>query len=155
MNSELAPLSHRIKYLGWILFCAGIVTGVLFAFFNLVINLPVLAIFSSFMETKYFAVFTTNFTDELTLLLLLGGIFMIVFSKERGEEDSIDISEIFFKIRARSIFRAIFYNTLFLIFSILFIFGQGFFWVLVFNLLSIFVIYLIIFELSKRKAMKS
>ncbi|GAB1472987.1 hypothetical protein MASR2M69_04280 [Bacteroidota bacterium] len=155
MKSELAPFPHRIKYIGWTLFCTGIVTGVLFAFFNLVINLPVLAIFSSFMETKYFAVFTTNFTDELTLLLLIGGIFMIVFSKERGEEDSIEVSEVFDRLRAKSMFKAIFYNTLILIFSILFIFGQGFFWVLVLNLLSIFVIYLIIFELSKRKAMRN
>ncbi len=155
MNKELVPFPNSVKYVGWILISAGIILGILFAFFNVIINMPVFAIFSSFLETKYFAVFTTNFTDELTLLLLLGGVFLVVFSREKSEDMSEEKSLFYNKIRTRSLFKALYYNTFMLIFSILFIFGQGFFWVLVINLLSVFILYLFIFEVNKRRPMNN
>ena len=70
MSKDLLPFPFKAKVAGWMLVVLGLILGTLFAFFNLVINLPVLAVFSSFLEEKYFAVFTTNVTDELTLLEL-------------------------------------------------------------------------------------
>ena len=154
MKREFMQFSYRSKIAGFILISAGIILAILFAFFNLVINLPVFAIVSSFLETKYFAFFTTNFTDELTLLLLLGGMFLVVFSKE-VDEDSTELSEVYNQIRFRSMFKAIFYNTLLLLFTIFFVFGQGFFWILVINLISIFVLYTVIFEINKRHLRKT
>ncbi|PKO98745.1 MAG: hypothetical protein CVU13_08465 [Bacteroidetes bacterium HGW-Bacteroidetes-8] len=132
----------------------GLILGSMFAFFNLVINMPVLAVFSSFLEERYFAVFTTNVTDELTLLLILGGMFLIVFSKDRLEEESDELSEKLFELRSKSMFKALYYNTIFLFFSIIFIYGQGFFWVMIFNLLSVFALYLIILGINKRVVTK-
>src|SRR3989339_2046317 len=154
MIKDLAPFPFKAKVAGWMLFIAGLILGTLFAFFNLVINFPVLAIFSSFLEEKYFTVFTTNVTDELTLLLILGGMFLVVFSKDHLEENSQESSEKLFEIRAKSMFKALYYNTILLFFSILFVFGQGFFWVMILNLLSVFVLYLVILAIKKRGTTK-
>jgi len=51
-------------------------------------------------------------------------------------------------------FKALYYNTIFLFFSILFVFGQGFFWVMILNLLSVFVLYLVILAIKKRGTTK-
>ncbi len=154
MSKDLLPFPFKAKVAGWMLVVLGLILGTLFAFFNLVINLPVLAVFSSFLEEKYFAVFTTNVTDELTLLLILGGMFLVVFSKDRIEEDSDELSQQLFNLRSKSMFKAVYYNTIFLFFSIIFIFGQGFFWVMILNLLSVFALYLIILGINKRVARK-
>jgi hypothetical protein len=154
MIKDLAPFPFKAKVAGWMLFIAGLILGTLFAFFNLVINFPVLAIFSSFLEEKYFTVFTTNVTDELTLLLILGGMFLVVFSKDHLEENSQESSEKLFEIRAKSMFKALYYNTILLFFSIIFVFGQGFFWVMILNLLSVFVLYLVILAINKRGTTK-
>lgn len=154
MRKNLSPFPFKAKVAGWISLVLGLILGTMFAFFNLIINLPVLALFSSFLEERYFAVFTTNVTDELTLLLILGGMFLIVFSKDRIEEESDETSEKLFDIKSKSMFKALYYNTLFLLFSIIFIFGQGFFWIMILNLISLFVLYLIILEINKRVAMK-
>ncbi len=154
MSKDLLPFPFKAKVAGWMLVVLGLILGTLFAFFNLVINLPVLAVFSSFLEEKYFALFTTNVTDELTLLLILGGMFLIVFSKDRIEEESDESSQQLFELRSKSMFKAMFFNTIFLFFSIIFIFGQGFFWIMIFNLLSVFALYLIILGINKRVARK-
>jgi uncharacterized membrane protein len=154
MSIDLSPFPFKAKVAGWMSVIAGLILGTLFAFFNLVINFPVLAIFSSFLEEKYFTVFTTNVTDELTLLLILGGMFLVVFSKDRLEEESDHSSKKLFEIKSKSMFKALYYNTIILFFSIIFVFGQGFFWVMILNLLSVFVLYLIILGINKRVATK-
>ncbi|MDP3437305.1 MAG: hypothetical protein Q8S04_08675 [Bacteroidales bacterium] len=154
MSKELSPFPFKAKVAGWMLVVAGLILGTLFAFFNLVINLPVLAVFSSFMESRYFSVFTTNVTDEFTLLLIIGGMFLIVFSKDHREEESYEISAKLFELKSKSMFKALYYNTIVLFFSIIFIYGQGFFWIMVLNLLSVFVLYLIILVIKKREVNK-
>jgi hypothetical protein len=154
MRKYFLPFPFKAKVAGWMSVVLGLILGSMFAFFNLVINMPVLAVFSSFLEERYFAVFTTNVTDELTLLLILGGMFLIVFSKDRLEEESDELSEKLFELRSKSMFKALYYNTIFLFFSIIFIYGQGFFWVMIFNLLSVFALYLIILGINKRVVTK-
>ncbi len=154
MSRDLSPFPYKAKIAGWFLFTTGVILGILFAYFNLVINLPVFAIFSSFLENRYFTVFTTNFTDELVLISLIGGLFLILFSKCRKEEESDEIKTIYETLKAKAIFKALYYNTLIQLLSIVFIFGQGFFWVLVINLISVFILYLLFFEIMKRKILK-
>jgi hypothetical protein len=109
--------------------------------------MPVFAVFSSFMETKTFETFTTNFADELILLLLVCGLGFIVFSKEKVETKNLD------SVRYQAISKAAVTNNIFLLFSILFVYGSGFIAVLVINLFSFSVLYLFIFYFLKKKEM--
>lgn len=61
---------NKFKIPGLILLIAGTVLAILYFSINLRFELPVFAVVSSFMETKLFTTFSTNFADELTMILL-------------------------------------------------------------------------------------
>jgi len=143
MNTYL--LSYRFKIAGWLLILSAAVLTIVYSSFNFKISLPILAIYSSYLETKFFTTFTTNFADELILLLYLSGFFFVVFSKSKHESANVSV------LRNTALFKAVFYNTLFLAFSILFIYGNGFVFVLIINLISTFIFYLCFFNWHKMK----
>lgn len=129
-----------------ILAFVGVLLAVLYTWFDFRLKIPIFAVYSAFLETRMFVTFRTNFSDELTLLTLLTGLALIAFSKEKNEVDGLDL------IRLKAMFRAAMVNTAFLLLSALFIFGSGFVAVLVVNLFSFFIFYLLFFYSGKRKA---
>ncbi len=144
----MSLIPRQFKWLGLILI---VIAGFLYFYFdwyNIRLEVPVFAVYSSFMRTRYFVFSRTNFTDELTLLLALAGFMMIVFSKEKNESDEIKL------VRYKSFVQAVFINSLFMAFSILFIYGSGFIAMLVFNVISVYLIYLIIFAFQRRKSQR-
>lgn len=144
MNKLL--LSYRWKIPGMILSFAGVLLAVMFTWFDFRLKIPVFAVYSAFLETKMFVVFRTNFSDELTMLTLLTGLALIAFSKEKTEMEGFDL------IRMKAMFRAAMVNTAFLFLSLLFIYGSGFMAVLVANLFTFFVLYLLFFYSGKLRA---
>ena len=124
---------------------AGTISAIIYLFFDFKFKIPVFAVYSSFLATKYFTSFKTNFLDELTLLLLISGLALIVFTKERNETEGLD------SFRLRAIFRALIANTVVLLLSVLFVYGSGFFAILVVNIFSLFIFYLLFFYLGKRE----
>jgi len=106
--------------------------------------LPVFAVYSSFLETKYFTSFHTNVADEITVLLLLAGLGLIVLSREKNETEILDL------LRIKALIRSIEANIIMLILAVLFVFGTGFMFAMVFNLISFQVFYLIFFYFFKR-----
>jgi hypothetical protein len=143
MKSYLLPYPWKIPGI-FISFC-GIVMAILYLWFDFRFTLPVFAVFSSFMETKMFVNFNTNFADETILLLLISGFSLIVFSKEKTEYDY------YIPARAKAWTKAIITNNIFLLFSVLFVYGSGFIAILIFNLLTLSLFYLFFFYLLKRK----
>jgi hypothetical protein len=143
MNTYL--LSYHFKIVGWLLILTSVPLTVVYSISNFKISLPVLAIYSSYLETNFFTVFTTNFADELILLLYLSGFFLVVFSKSKHELANASV------LRTVALFKAVFYNTLLLALSILFIYGNGFIFVLLINLFSTFIFYLCFFNWYKMK----
>jgi len=129
-------LPYKYKIPGIILVLAGIVLAIIYFSSNIRFELPVLAVVSSYMETKYFATFKTNFVDESILLLLLGGFSLWVFSREKSDTDEIR------EIRIEALKRAILSDLAFLLFSILFIYGSAFIALVVANLVLPFILYL-------------
>ena len=143
MKNLLLPYSW--KFAGLLLTITGIVFTLLYSLIEFRFTMPVFAVYSSFLETKMFVTFRTQFADELILLLLITGLALIVFSREKTETEEL------IKLRADALVKSILINTLLLILSIVFIYGSGFIYVLVFNLFSIFIIYLAFFYLLRRK----
>ena len=143
MNHFLLP--YKFKWIGAVLIFMGLVELVFYLWFDFRITLPVFAVFSSFLETKMFTSFRTNIADELIMMTLLAGFFLTVFSKEKKE------SEILGKLRAEALSKAVLTNVFVLVFSILFIYGNGFFAILLLNLYSVFIFYLIFLNFLKRK----
>lgn len=144
MKKDIFFLSYKWKAIGWVLILLGTISAIFLIFFDFRFTLPVFAVFSQYMETKIMATFRTNFADELTMLLLLSGFLLVTFSTEKT------INRFSLNNKARAIFKALFYNTLILIFTILFIYGQGFLTMLIINLYSLFILYQVFLYLPKR-----
>jgi hypothetical protein len=143
MKNLLLP--YYFKIFGIVLLLAGIAMAIFYIWFDFRFTIPVFAVYSVFFETKIFEVFRTNFADELTLLVLICGLGLIVFSKQKNEWAGLDF------IRFKALSLAVIANTVFLLLSVIFVYGSGFMGILVINVISLFVFYLIIFLLIKRK----
>ena len=143
MKNLLLP--YYFKIFGIVLLLAGIAMAIFYIWFDFRFTIPVFAVYSVFFETKIFEVFRTNFADELILLVLICGLGLIVFSKQKNEFAGLDF------IRFKALSLAVIANTVFLLLSVIFVYGSGFMGILVINVISLFVFYLIIFLLIKRK----
>ena len=143
MNKFLLPFQWKLA--GIVLTIAGTISALFYSLFDFHYKMPVFAVYSSFLETKTFATFRTNVADEITLILILAGLSLIVFSKEKHEAAGMDA------LRLKALFMALILNILFLLFSILFIFGTGFIAMLVLNIFSFVILYLVFFYGYLRK----
>jgi hypothetical protein len=129
-------LPHRFRWAGMACLLAGMAALVIYQWFDFRIMMPVFAVFSSFLQTKYFTVIQTNAADEIMLLLLLAGLFILSFTKEKNESDEME------KIRSKALFLAFITNTALLAFAVLFLYGNGFLGILFLNLFSPFILYI-------------
>jgi hypothetical protein len=137
--------SYKFKYVGLVLLLSGLLLTLLNQIHRMSIRLPVLAVHSSYIRTKYFAIITTNIFEEITMLCLLAGFLLLVFSKENVE------LEAYKTLREESWKIAIILNSALLAFSILFIYGKGFIAVLILNMFSFFIFYMMVFMIKKAK----
>ncbi|HTX87471.1 MAG TPA: hypothetical protein VMC08_00650 [Bacteroidales bacterium] len=144
MNKFLFP--YPWKWVGAALVLIGLAGLVYYIFFDFQLILPVFAVISSFLETRLFTIVRTNIADELIMVTLLAGFFLLAFSKERKEEERFD------QLRFRAWVRSVQVNSLLLFVSILFFYGNGFLGVLLVNLVSTFIWYLVLFRFLRRKA---
>lgn len=142
MKEYLVP--YRWKFVAYLLILSGLVSAVFYIWFEFRIIVPVFAVWSSFVDTSMFVAFSTNVADELTLLLLFSGLLLLVFCRDKLENDYPDL------IRLKAFARAILLNGAFLLFSILFVYGSGFIVVLVINVYSMLIFYHLFFYLQKR-----
>lgn len=142
-------LPYKCKIPGYALLIAGAVMTYLYFVVNIRLELPVPAIISSFAETKFFTSYKTNVADELLIILLITGFSLIVFSKEKNE--TVQLRE----LRIRSLIRTALTDIFIILFATLFVYGSGFMAIIIMNLFLPFIIYLIFFNVAKRKIMKT
>jgi hypothetical protein len=95
----------------------------------------VFAFYSSFLETKYFSFIENNISEEICAVLLLVSLVFIAFSYEKNELDE------FWNIRFKDLFTALYINIIFILISIIFIFGLAFMKILILNIYSTLIIY--------------
>lgn len=149
-------LSNQFKKIGWILFIPSMILGLLFVIFQFqpkFLDMKVFAILESGIapwEANHgFCVITqTNVIDEIIGILLIISLFLIAFSKEKIEDEFIS------KIRLDSLLWATYINYAILILAILFVYGGSAFWVLVYNIFTILLIFIIRFNWVIRKSKK-
>lgn len=149
-------LSNQFKRIGWILFIPSVILGLLFVIFQFepkFLEIKVFALLESSLAPwdagHGFCVITqTNAIDEIIGILLIVSSFFIAFSKEKTEDEFIS------KIRLESLLWATYVNYAILIITILFVYGGSFFWVLVFNIFTILLFFIIRFNLVIRKTRK-
>jgi len=141
-------LSYKYKITGLIIVVISLALTALYFLAELRFEVPVLAIFSSYVEPRFFAVFKTNFADETIILLLLSGLVMLVLSKEKNERD------VYKQLRTDAMIKSLGVNTVFIFLSVLFVYGSGFIAITIINLFMPFLLYLLFFYLLKKSGVK-
>ena len=140
--------SYKYKNPGILLLIAALILTIYYFLFNFRFSFPVFAVISSYSETKFFWSFSTNFADELILLLFSVGFVLTIFSSEKTEYREYKL------IRRKAIYYTIMAEIGYLIFIILFSFGSAFIALVIINLFLPFVLYLVFFNVMKLKVLR-
>jgi hypothetical protein len=138
-------ISHKYKYPGIAFLLCGLVLLILFLMHRVAITLPVLAVSSSYIQSRYFAIIRTNVYEEITMMCFLAGLLLTTFSKEKTEKEAYKA------MRYESWKASVLINSALLAFSILFIYGKGFAAMLILNMFSIPAIYYVVFLIKKAR----
>ena len=149
-------LPNRCKPIGWflaipsfILMVFAIHFGFAFKFLDYTNN----AVSSRLVDNSFlFNIHSNNFTDEVGGVLLIVGLLMIAFSKEKQEDEWIA------KLRLESLMWAVYVNSIFLILSIIFFYNELFLNIISYNLCTPLILFIIRFNLvmySERRRLKN
>lgn len=103
-------------------------------------NIKIFAIVTTYLETGYFVISQTNVLDELAAVLLMVGISLLSFSKEKKEKDSYEI------LRIKALINALFFTIVFWLAALFFIYGIAIFIVSFFLLFILLATYNLIFR---------
>ncbi|MBS4013613.1 MAG: hypothetical protein KGZ97_07615 [Bacteroidetes bacterium] len=136
---------NQFKRIGWLLFIPGVLFGIVFLIYQSQIsffNIKVFAVAEEpiFGNTNFFSISENNILDEISSLLLIIGALLIAFSKEKSEDEFIS------KIRLESLVWATYINYAILILAIIFVYDMAFLWVLIFNMFTLLIFFLVRFN---------
>ena len=148
-------LPNKYKLFGWILLTIGLIGGIFVIITDYesdILRVQVLAIIieNNFLYPKegysYFKVLTNDIIDELSSVFIIIGGLTVGFTKEKIEDEFI------YKLRKDSLVWALITNYIILMIAILFIYSFTFFDVLVFNMFTPLLFFIIRFNFLKHKA---
>lgn len=142
----------RYKRVGWLILMPTILFGLLHLFYNLEpdflqFNVPAIFIDDFTSNKSKFGFVENNIFNEILGFLFILSSLLVAFSKEKNEDEFIS------KIRLESLVWAVFFNSSILLISNLFIYELSFLWVLIFNMFTLILFFIIRFnwQISKLK----
>ena len=146
-------LPNSYKRLGWLLFFPALILAVAVFFSGyepdwLDVKVPSLfhdelLLFSEEDEAKSFSIFKwseNNIANEIIGVLLLVSCMLLVFARERDEDEMI------MKLRLESLLWAALVNGLLVLFCLFFTYDFTFYFVMVFNLYWLFLLFIVRFH---------
>ena len=144
MTSNLL-LPNKFKIIGWFILIPIVIAGIYLSFTGfdtMPLNAKVFAVLNTeFMsETVYLHFIKTDITQTLVGVLFLIGGLLVSFSKEKIEDEYIA------KIRLSSLLWAVGVNYILLLLCFIFVYGTGFLTVMVYNMFTILIIFIIRFN---------
>jgi hypothetical protein len=141
---------HRFKLIGWIIAIPSIILGLFILiddlrFDFLTVKLPFKYFFadeflSSDDKGNEFSIF--NFTDEIATIGSILGLLLIAFSKVKYEDEYVS------KLRLESLQWAVYVNFFLLIVSTILIHGMAYYSVIVYNMFTPLIFFIIRFYYS-------
>lgn len=145
-------LPNKFKKIGWIIFIPSAIIGLATLIFEyepafLNFNVPAIFIDELFGKIQLFGMVENNILNEILGILVIISSLLVAFSKEKIEDEYIS------KIRLESLVWAVYINYGILLVAFLFIFDFSFFWVMVANMFTVLLFFIIKFnwQISKLK----
>lgn len=137
--------SHKYKPLGWFLFIVGLALGIVlmlneYEYPNWELNVYPLVGENDVFSKPAFEWSINNISDEIASILLIVGGILVAFSKTKDEDEYIS------KIRMESLIWATYVNYIILILTILFVFDLSFFNVLIYNMFTVLLFFMVRFH---------
>lgn len=148
--------SHKFKKFGWFLFGIGLILGIIlllnefdFPDWNMSV-FPLIGENHSVLTQNATMVWSdNNIADELASILLIVGGILVAFSKVKEEDEYIS------KIRMESLIWATYVNYIVLLLTVLFVFDMAFFNVLIYNMFTVLIFFIVRFHYVLYKTKKS
>lgn len=145
---------NQFKRIGWFILVPSTILGILNLFFDFELE---------FLDAKVFYIYSESFlnpgntlgfdsnniTNEIVGILFIIGSIFVAFSRESHEDEFIA------KTRLESLVWATYANYAILIFCFLFFYDFGFFYVMIFNMFTILIFFIIRFYYILYKTNKS
>ncbi len=146
---------HKYKIFGWIILLIGLILGIVLLNFDLDapnLTTKVLALFGSdeiFIMGRENSLFiNNNIADEIASLFIIIGGLLVAFSKIKSEDEYSS------KIRTESLIWATYVNYSILIVSIIFVYNSPFFRIMIYNMFTILLFFILRFHFVLYKTKK-
>ena len=146
---------NKFKRIGWLTLIPSVIIGLLTLIYEyepsfLDFNVPAIFVDELFsVNKKTFRMVTNNILNEILGVLIIISTFLVAFSKEKSEDEYIS------KIRFESLAWAVYFNYAILILTLLFIYDFAFLWVMVFNMFTVLLFFIVRFNWQISKLKKS
>ena len=142
-NKLLLP--NKYKKIGWFIFIPAFIAGIILSITGYEANwlqTKVFAIVNNelFGRSQYFQLVEINITNTTVGILFLVGAILVGFSKEKTEDEFIA------NIRLTSLLWALLVNNILLLMAFVFIYGTTFLSVMVYNMFTIMIIFILRFN---------
>lgn len=140
----------KYKRIGWFILIPTLLFGlftIIFEYEPKFLDVKVFSFFSYnlFKEDIFFGMLNNNILDEILGILMVISSVLVAFSKEVNEDEYIS------KIRLESLVWAVYLNYAILLLAILFVYSLSFLWVMIFNMFTILIFFIIRFNWQVRK----
>jgi len=145
---------NKYKKIGWLILIPSAIIGLItlilvFEPNYLDFNVPAIFIDEFFGDKHFIGIVNNNVLNEILGTLIILSSLLVAFSKEKSEDEYIS------KIRLESLVWAVYLNYAILLISFLFIFDLSFLWVMIFNMFTILLFFIIRFNWQISKLKKS
>ena len=147
-------LPHKYKTVGWFIALPAFVLMILYLYFDFsfkFLDYTAQGARISLDGTLLFTTQSNNFTDEIAGVLLIAGLMMVAFAREKQED------EMTVKIRLEALLWAVFLNSVLIIAAIILVYGTLFLEVMVYNICTPLIIFIARFNYlmyAERKKLK-
>ncbi len=160
MNQKLL-LPNRFKMIGWTILIPATIAGIILTttgyeaeWLNakvLTLFYDEMGIFSDVMIDKFgpFGMIEANITNTLVGVVFLIGGLMVAFSKENHEDEFIA------NLRLSSLLWSVWVNYILLLIAFLLVYGLAFLHIMIYNMFTILIIFIIRFNYILYKSTKS
>ncbi|RYZ26128.1 MAG: hypothetical protein EOO10_16415 [Chitinophagaceae bacterium] len=143
LNRLLLP--NKYKLAGWLILIPATALGIfliLTQFEGIPFRATVFAFYSDeiFGESRAFNFIKTNITNTLVGVMFITGALLVAFSKEKNEDEYIA------QLRLSSLLWAVLVNYILLLIAFLFIYGTPFLNVMLYNMFTVLIIFIVRFN---------
>ncbi len=145
---------NKYKKIGWLILIPSAIIGLItlileFEPNSLDFKVPAIFIDEFFGDKHFIGIVNNNILNEILGVLIIISSLLVAFSKEESEDEYIS------KIRLESLVWAVYLNYVILLISFVFIFDLSFLWVMIFNMFTILMFFIIRFNWQISKLKKS